>query len=163
ALARARRLGLTVIRAGVDPPGLPFAAESADVVIMSELIEHLVDTDSALDEVFRVLRPGGSLLLSTPNLAAWYNRGLGALGGQPARRCRRAGSPGRGPPAPVPPPRAGAAAHRARLRPRHGHRRAVPRRAAAAPARGPGVLRLARGRLDPAGPGRQDMTLRALA
>jgi SAM-dependent methyltransferase len=83
ALDRARRLGLTVVRGGVDAPGLPFAAESADVVIMSELIEHLIDTDSALDEVFRVLRPGGSLLLSTPNLAAWYNRGLVAFGVQP--------------------------------------------------------------------------------
>jgi SAM-dependent methyltransferase len=83
ALGRARRLGLTVVRAGTDAPGLPFAAGSADVVIMSELIEHLVDTDSALDEVFRVLRPGGSLLLSTPNLASWYNRGLVALGVQP--------------------------------------------------------------------------------
>jgi SAM-dependent methyltransferase len=50
---------------------------------MSELIEHLVDTDAALDEAFRVLKPGGSLLLSTPNLAAWYNRGLVALGVQP--------------------------------------------------------------------------------
>jgi 2-polyprenyl-3-methyl-5-hydroxy-6-metoxy-1,4-benzoquinol methylase len=52
-------------------------------VIMSELIEHLVDTDTALDEAFRVLKPGGWLLLSTPNLAAWYNRGLLALGVQP--------------------------------------------------------------------------------
>ena len=82
-LGRARRLGLTVVRGGVDAPGLPFAAESADIVIMSELIEHLVDTDAALDEAFRVLRPGGSLLMSTPNLAAWYNRGLVALGVQP--------------------------------------------------------------------------------
>ncbi len=81
-LAQAQRLGLTVIRAGVDA-GLPLAAQTADVVIMSELIEHLVDTDSALDEAFRVLKPGGSLLLSTPNLAAWYNRGLVALGVQP--------------------------------------------------------------------------------
>jgi SAM-dependent methyltransferase len=80
-LRRARQAGLTVVRAGVD--GLPLAAQSADVVIMSELIEHLVDTDAALDEVCRVLRPGGSLLLSTPNLAAWYNRGLVALGVQP--------------------------------------------------------------------------------
>jgi SAM-dependent methyltransferase len=80
-LGRARRLGLTVAQAGID--GLPFASRTADVVIMSELIEHLVDTDSALDEVHRVLRPGGSLLLSTPNLAAWYNRGLVALGVQP--------------------------------------------------------------------------------
>jgi SAM-dependent methyltransferase len=82
-LGQARRLGLTVVRGGVDAPGLPFASESADVVIMSELIEHLVDTDAALDEAFRVLKPGGSLLLSTPNLAAWYNRGLVALGVQP--------------------------------------------------------------------------------
>jgi SAM-dependent methyltransferase len=82
-LRQARALGLTVVQAGVDPPGLPVASQAADIVIMSELIEHLVDTDSALDEVFRVLKPGGSLLLSTPNLAAWYNRGLVALGIQP--------------------------------------------------------------------------------
>jgi SAM-dependent methyltransferase len=83
ALGSARRLGLAVVRGGVDAPGLPFASGCADVVVMSELIEHLVDTDAALDEVFRVLKPGGSLLLSTPNLAAWYNRGLVALGVQP--------------------------------------------------------------------------------
>jgi 2-polyprenyl-3-methyl-5-hydroxy-6-metoxy-1,4-benzoquinol methylase len=52
-------------------------------VIMSELIEHLVDTDAAAEEARRVLRPGGTLLLSTPNLAAWYNRGLIGLGIQP--------------------------------------------------------------------------------
>jgi SAM-dependent methyltransferase len=81
-LGLARQLGLTVVRAGVGPH-LPVASQAVDVVIMSELIEHLVDTDTALDEAHRVLRPGGSLLLSTPNLAAWYNRGLIALGVQP--------------------------------------------------------------------------------
>ena len=83
ALGQARTLGLTVLRGGVDAPGLPVADGAADVVIMSELIEHLVDPDGAVAEVRRVLRPGGSLLLSTPNLAAWYNRGLLALGIQP--------------------------------------------------------------------------------
>ena len=83
ALQRARGLALTVLRAGLDPPGLPIADGVADVVIMSELIEHLVDPDWAVAEVRRVLRPGGSLLLSTPNLAAWYNRGLLAFGFQP--------------------------------------------------------------------------------
>jgi SAM-dependent methyltransferase len=82
-LRRAGRHGLVLVQAGLDPPGLPVAADSVDVVIMSELIEHLVDTDAALEEVRRVLRPGGALLLSTPNLAAWYNRGLLALGTQP--------------------------------------------------------------------------------
>jgi len=47
------------------------------------VIEHLVDTDSAIEEAHRVLKPGGSLLLSTPNLAAWYNRALLAIGVQP--------------------------------------------------------------------------------
>jgi len=83
ALRRAQALGLTVVRASVTAPGLPVADDAADVVIMSELIEHLVDPDGAVAEVRRVLRPGGSLLLSTPNLAAWYNRGLLAFGIQP--------------------------------------------------------------------------------
>ncbi len=83
ALRQAGPRGLTLVRAGVEGPSLPLASACADVVIMSELIEHLVDTDSALEEAWRVLKPGGSLLLSTPNLAAWYNRGLLAFGVQP--------------------------------------------------------------------------------
>ena len=83
AIHLAREHGFSLISAGVDPPGLPFGAATTDIVIMSELIEHLVDTDAALAEARRVLRPGGTLLLSTPNLAAWYNRGLLALGIQP--------------------------------------------------------------------------------
>jgi SAM-dependent methyltransferase len=83
ALIRARARGLLVVQGGVDTSGLPLPDGCADVVIMSELIEHLVDTDTAVDEVRRVLRPGGVLLLSTPNLAAWFNRGLIALGLQP--------------------------------------------------------------------------------
>jgi SAM-dependent methyltransferase len=82
ALRQARKRGLTVVR-GTMETRLPVADGAADVVIMSELIEHLVDPDAAVAEVRRVLRPGGSLLLSTPNLAAWYNRGLLALGIQP--------------------------------------------------------------------------------
>ena len=83
ALARARARGLLVVQGGVDTSGLPLPDGCADVVIMSELIEHLVDTDSAVDEIRRVLRPGGVLLLSTPNLAAWFNRVLVGLGIQP--------------------------------------------------------------------------------
>ena len=81
-LTHARERGLAVLRAGLDTK-LPIRSGSVDVVIMSEVIEHLVDTDSAVEEVHRVLKPGGSLLLSTPNLAAWYNRGLLAVGVQP--------------------------------------------------------------------------------
>ena len=83
ALRAAQRHDLLLVRGALDAPGLPLGTGSVDVVIFSEVIEHLVDTDSALDEIHRVLRPGGRVLVSTPNLAAWYNRGLLALGIQP--------------------------------------------------------------------------------
>ncbi len=83
ALDQAYARGVPVARASADEGGLPLASSSVDVVIMSEFIEHLVDPDNALDEAWRVLIPGGTLLLSTPNLAAWYNRILLAGGVQP--------------------------------------------------------------------------------
>lgn len=83
ALDQARRHGLEVVRGTVEHPGFPLGTASVDVVIISEVIEHLVDTDTVLREARRVLVPGGSLLLSTPNLAAWYNRALLMVGVQP--------------------------------------------------------------------------------
>lgn len=62
---------------------LPIASRSFDCVIAAELIEHLFDTDAFVGEIARVLRPGGILLLSTPNLAYLPNRVLLALGIQP--------------------------------------------------------------------------------
>ena len=83
ALDQARAHGLPVVRGSVEHPGLPFGSHCVDLVIVSEIIEHLVDPDTALREARRILVPGGHLLLSTPNLAAWYNRGLLMLGVQP--------------------------------------------------------------------------------
>ncbi|MFJ4877096.1 methyltransferase domain-containing protein [Streptomyces sp. NPDC088745] len=74
---------LSAVRGQLTDSGLPFATASADAVLFSEVIEHLVDPDSALDEIRRVLKPGGHLMLSTPNLAAWYNRALLLAGVQP--------------------------------------------------------------------------------
>ncbi len=46
---------------------LPFVDGSVDVVVNFQVIEHLWDQGQFLDECFRVLAPGGSLLISTPN------------------------------------------------------------------------------------------------
>lgn len=83
ALRRARARVGHVVRGEFGRGGLPFADGCADAVLFSEVVEHLVDPDGALDELRRVLRPGGHLMLSTPNLAAWYNRGLLLAGVQP--------------------------------------------------------------------------------
>jgi 2-polyprenyl-3-methyl-5-hydroxy-6-metoxy-1,4-benzoquinol methylase len=48
--------------------GLPFAADSFDVILASEVIEHLTQAELFLSEARRVLSPGGVLLLTTPNL-----------------------------------------------------------------------------------------------
>jgi SAM-dependent methyltransferase len=82
ALDRARRRGVAVIRADLTGR-LPFEDGYADVVVLGEVIEHLVDPDHTMDEIRRVLCPGGYLLLSTPNLASWFNRLLLLVGIQP--------------------------------------------------------------------------------
>jgi SAM-dependent methyltransferase len=57
------RLG--VVRANLA--ALPLATGSADVVASLQVIEHLWDQPAFLAECRRVLRPAGTLLLSTPN------------------------------------------------------------------------------------------------
>jgi ubiquinone/menaquinone biosynthesis C-methylase UbiE len=52
-----------------DAQHLPFAANSFDLVISCETIEHVPDAPTALAEMHRVTRPQGKLFLTTPNYA----------------------------------------------------------------------------------------------
>ena len=63
--ARARHPGLDLRIVPVEGPW-PLPDASFDVVWAGETIEHVADTQGWLSEVRRVLRSGGSLLLSTP-------------------------------------------------------------------------------------------------
>lgn len=63
--------------------GIPHDDEGFDVAYAGEVIEHVYDPDKLLREARRVLKPGGHLLITTPNLQAWYNRVLFAAGIQP--------------------------------------------------------------------------------
>jgi 2-polyprenyl-3-methyl-5-hydroxy-6-metoxy-1,4-benzoquinol methylase len=53
----------------IEAPGdrLPFSAESFDVVTSFETIEHVPNDAALIDEFYRVLGPGGMLIISTPN------------------------------------------------------------------------------------------------
>jgi 2-polyprenyl-3-methyl-5-hydroxy-6-metoxy-1,4-benzoquinol methylase len=53
---------------------LPYVDEFFDVVVAGEIIEHIYDTDFFLSEIWRVLKPAGKLILSTPNIASLGRR-----------------------------------------------------------------------------------------
>jgi len=57
-----------------DEEDLPFKKETFDLVLLLDVIEHLFDPDHILDEIRRVLKWGGYVIITTPNLASWYNR-----------------------------------------------------------------------------------------
>jgi 2-polyprenyl-3-methyl-5-hydroxy-6-metoxy-1,4-benzoquinol methylase len=46
---------------------IPFEDKSFDGVVMLELIEHLSNMKAAFSEIKRVLKPGGIIIMSTPN------------------------------------------------------------------------------------------------
>jgi SAM-dependent methyltransferase len=63
-----------LVRANVE--ALPFADASFDVVLCAQVIEHLLDPGAGLEELARVLRPGGTLILTTDNERNLVTRAL---------------------------------------------------------------------------------------
>jgi ubiquinone/menaquinone biosynthesis C-methylase UbiE len=87
---RAARSILQSAFARGDGEALPFRDESFDVVVMSEVIEHLMRPEHSVWEIARVLKTGGVLVMTTNNaseaplrsplshLFAWLEKALGA-------------------------------------------------------------------------------------
>jgi dolichol-phosphate mannosyltransferase len=62
-----RRLGIPLLRGSAF--ALPFKDESFDCVISSQVIEHIPYDEALFSEISRVLRPGGKLVIGTPDYA----------------------------------------------------------------------------------------------
>jgi 2-polyprenyl-3-methyl-5-hydroxy-6-metoxy-1,4-benzoquinol methylase len=60
--------------------GLAYPDASFDLVFCSEVVEHMTSPEVLVSEMRRVLKPGGQLVLSTPNSAFWLYRVLGLIG-----------------------------------------------------------------------------------
>ncbi|UOQ52741.1 class I SAM-dependent methyltransferase [Hymenobacter cellulosivorans] len=64
-VAVARERGLTNVSC-MDGAHLDFSSDSFDLIIASDVLEHIADEAQALREWTRVLRPGGQLLVFVP-------------------------------------------------------------------------------------------------
>ena len=49
-----------------DATKIPFKDNTFDIVIIADVIEHIKDEDKAIEEIKRVLKPGGYFIASTP-------------------------------------------------------------------------------------------------
>ncbi|HEY2329012.1 MAG TPA: methyltransferase domain-containing protein, partial [Verrucomicrobiae bacterium] len=54
----------------------PYPSAKFDAVLCGETIEHLVDTDWLIFEINRVLKPGGKLVLTFPNIRTLLGIGM---------------------------------------------------------------------------------------
>lgn len=60
----------------IDGLSLPFADASFDLVTSFQVIEHVREPTPYLREIARVLRPGGTVVLTTPNAATRLDPGM---------------------------------------------------------------------------------------
>lgn len=58
--------------------GCNFESAQFDAITAWQVFEHLHDPDLVLTECHRILRPGGALIMSVPNIDSWQARWAGA-------------------------------------------------------------------------------------
>jgi SAM-dependent methyltransferase len=75
AAREARGNGLTVLEGSVEDPGFRASlADRYDFVLATDVLEHLRDPASVLDDFKRWLSPEGRAIIAVPNVATWQIR-----------------------------------------------------------------------------------------
>ncbi len=52
----------------VEEPYLPFQDSELDCVVIVDMLEHVQDDQRFIEEIFRVLKPGGEVIINVPHL-----------------------------------------------------------------------------------------------
>lgn len=76
AVANARQAGLNARQGGIEAYS-DFTAHF-DVITMNHVIEHVHDPVAVIEQAYRLLKPGGSLHIDTPNIDAYGHRAFKA-------------------------------------------------------------------------------------
>ena len=66
--------GIPLKRVNLNTEPLPYPDRTFDLVTCSEVVEHLENYRALIREASRVLRPGGLLIVTTPNVLNAYSR-----------------------------------------------------------------------------------------
>lgn len=78
-----KTIGVKVFETNLERDRLPFDDETIDLVICNQILEHCKEVWWIFNEISRVLRKGGKLIIGVPNLASLHNRVLLLVGEQP--------------------------------------------------------------------------------
>jgi 2-polyprenyl-3-methyl-5-hydroxy-6-metoxy-1,4-benzoquinol methylase len=73
-LKDAENKGLKTSYCDLNSDNIPYNDNSFDLIFAGEIIEHLIDTDGFITELYRCVKPGGFVLITTPNLVSFENR-----------------------------------------------------------------------------------------
>ena len=86
-VATARARGVPVYQGQLADAKFP--DNHFDAVHSAHVIEHVYDPVALLRECFRILKPGGKLVIITPNTGSWGHRKFGSTWhGWDGSRCR---------------------------------------------------------------------------
>ena len=83
AIKQARERGIEMFDYDLNMKPLPLESNMFNLVFAGEIIEHLMTPDNLLEEIWRVLKPSGYCIITTPNIASWNDRILLLMGWQP--------------------------------------------------------------------------------
>jgi SAM-dependent methyltransferase len=72
AAAKARAILSEVVVGDVERMALPWEASSFDALILSEVLEHLIEPWTALSRLSGLIKPGGLALASSPNVSHYH-------------------------------------------------------------------------------------------
>ena len=78
-----REKGIEVSGVDIERDEFPYKENALDIVSINQVVEHLKDVFYVFSEISRILRPGGTLIVGVPNLAAYHDRICLILGQQP--------------------------------------------------------------------------------
>ncbi len=83
ALKSAEKSGLKVKKYDLSKGKWPYKDNYFDLVVAGDILEHIYDTETFVRECWRILKKGGQLIVSTPNINSYQNRILVFFGCMP--------------------------------------------------------------------------------